>query len=335
MSSCSEASHDGAPLECGRLRVELRPRISRRCRNRAPGVSCCRPVCAWKRAVPTAGIRAGTSLFRSVQELPEGIDLVCAALGRNASDVVLELLHRGLPVLCEHPQRPAFLAQAFQISAARGIPFHINGHFGDLPAAKDFIREGRRRREEAEPVFLAAMLTDRSLYGFIDILRRAVDRLEPCLLQVIGHSGPFRILEGSIRGIPVTLQVQGSVTGPETSDILPDASKAYLVEQRMELGFATGVLTQLSIAGPVFWNANYHAGMDPNEPLGIPLYLNDGLSARSFQQERAAANLHSMRAIAAQAGGGETPSEQTAEHILEVSNVAEAIGEILRTDTRR
>jgi thiazolinyl imide reductase len=273
-------------------------------------------------------------LFMSVQELPEGIDLVCAALGRNASDVVLELLRRGLPVLCEHPQRPAFLKQAFQISAAHGIPFHINGHFAALPAAGNFIREARRRREAAEPVFLAAMLTDRSLYGFIDILRRALDRLEPCLLQLIGRSGPFQTLEGSIRGIPVTLQVQRSVTGPETSDILPDADKAYLVEQRIELGFAAGVLSQLSIAGPVFWNANYHAGMDPNQPLGSPLYLKGGLSAQSFQQERAAANLHSMRALAAQARGGETASEQTAEHILEVSHTAEAIGEILRMQDR-
>jgi pyochelin biosynthesis protein PchG len=260
--------------------------------------------------------------FRSIQELPSDIDLACAALGRNGAESVLRLIDRGIPVLCEHPQTPAFLEDAFRRASCRDIPFHVNGHFCHLSAARSFIEEAGRLRALAEPTFLELMANERSVYGIVDILRSSLAGLEPYTFEAIGRSGPFVTLQGALRNIPVTLHVQ-------SSGMLPDASAAYLVDQRITLGFPTGVLAQLSIAGPVVWNANYNAGMDPNKPLWSPVYEDIQLTGWSLQDQRAEANLHSMRALAAQVESGEIPPNQTAEHILEVSRCSKSIGELL------
>ncbi len=52
--------------------------------------------------------RHDLTLCHTVAELPEAIDLACAALPAAADDLVLALLDRGLHVLCEHPRRSDF-----------------------------------------------------------------------------------------------------------------------------------------------------------------------------------------------------------------------------------
>jgi pyochelin biosynthetic protein PchG len=266
--------------------------------------------------------RCDVPLFQSIDELPGDIDLACAAVGREGAELVLGLLDHGIPVLCEHPQGPAFVEEALRLAASRDIPFHINGHFCYLPAPRRFIEEACRLRGLAEPAFLELMAHDRSAYGIVEILQNALAGLEPYTFQVTDRSGPFLTLQGSLRNIPVTLRVQNS-------GILPDASAAYLIDQRITLGFATGVLTQLSIAGPIVWNANYNAGMDPYKALWSPVYEDLELTGWSFQDERVAANLHCIRAIAAQVENGEMPPRQTSQYILEVSRCSRAISELL------
>ena len=48
----------------------------------------------------------GVPLWKTIGDLPPDIDLACAALPSTASGVILELLDRRIPVLCEPGQSP-------------------------------------------------------------------------------------------------------------------------------------------------------------------------------------------------------------------------------------
>ena len=67
-------------------------------------------------------------------------------------------------------------------------------------------------RRFAAPVFLDVMATDRSLYGALDILRRATTTFEPAEFLARDHRPPFTLVTASIGGVPTTLQIQDSGT---------------------------------------------------------------------------------------------------------------------------
>lgn len=262
-------------------------------------------------------------LFRTVHELPRRIDLACVALGAAAGDVVLDLLRRGIHVLCEHPQRPDFLRAALETAASGGAVFHVNAHFGSLPAARAWIQEARERREAEPPLFLGAMATDRSLYSLLDIAGQALGRLE-----IAGFGGadaedrPLVTLRGRLGGVPALLEVQRALGK------LPDGSPEYVVDHRVALGFSEGVLTLLSVCGPVVWNHNLARALVG--PLWRPVYLDEDVTARSLHEMRVLVNLEAIDLLAGHAADGEAPAFQSPEHILGVSRWWERISAGLR-----
>src|SRR5271169_6321437 len=119
----------------------------------------------------------GVPLYGSADEIPDNIDLACAAMSSTAWAVVLQLVRRGIPVLCEHPYPAGMLKAALALASKHSVQFHVNGHFAGLPAPQAFIRECRRTGKLASPEFVEVMATERSLYGVLDILGSAVGRL--------------------------------------------------------------------------------------------------------------------------------------------------------------
>jgi len=76
----------------------------------------------------------GVPLYVDLREMRKDVDLACAAMSSSAWPVVIKLLGRGVHVLCEHPQRSAALKAGLLLASRQRIKFHLNGHFGDLPA---------------------------------------------------------------------------------------------------------------------------------------------------------------------------------------------------------
>lgn len=272
--------------------------------------------------------RLGVPLLTDPDRLPPDIELACAALGLDGSDVVLRLLRRGLHVLCEHPQPPEFVRGALDAASTARRCFHVNGHFADLSASRAFIDRCRAARETTQPRFLQVTLADRFLYAGLDILARALGGVGPVTIDSARRAPPFTLVEGSFRsGIPVTVRIQPTRT-PD-GEMLAVGSREYVVSYRIEIGFPSGILTLLAPGGPVVWTANEHWIEDPEVPLWEPVYTKR-VTGRSVIHERTALNARALRALADHARGGAAPPEQRPDHLLDVSDAWATLGEAVR-----
>jgi len=194
-------------------------------------------------------------LFQSVEELPGDIDLACAAMGTPGSEAVLALLDRGIHVLCEHPLRPEFLQAALARASEQNLCFHVNAHLAMLPPARKFIADCRRLLNGKPPAFVNVMATDRSLYATTDLLRHLMPDFPAFHMESRSAIPQFTILNGSFGSTGTSFQIQGSLSADGT--IRPDGGAGYLVDCRVEVATSAGMLTLMSINGPVVWNANY------------------------------------------------------------------------------
>ncbi len=263
-----------------------------------------------------AAKESGIPLYREVESLPEDIDIACAAMGTSGEGVVLRLLERGINVLCEHPHGPHFMETAMRTAAKHHTCFHVNGHFAGLEAASAFIKHCNLMRRFIKPVFLDAMTTDRSLYGALDILRRVTKTFGPVELSPCDHCPPFTLVRGLAGGFPVIFQIQGS--GTEGRMSLKDGDPRYLVDYRLAVGFPHGVLTLLSIVGPVIWNNNLFRSSGMNRRMWTLMYRRPANRFDLYRQ-RVKANLAAVRCLVRSVREHVVPEEQRPGHILEVS----------------
>lgn len=257
----------------------------------------------------------GVTLYRTPGEVPEEIDLACVALGMGAEAVTLALLRRGIPLLCEHPQQPAFLARALRTARRQRTPFHVNGHFPALEAPRAFITEVRRLAAGEPLALFHAQATDRSLYGLIDIAAHALADIRPGRFRAVSKQPPFVTLRGRLNGAPALVEIQWP------KQRLADGSPDYLLDLRIALGFPSGILTLLSVAGPVVWNGNLGRAAAGAGELWAALGGAGGRTAKSLAESRIQANLAALDALAAEVLTGRRPPEQTPEHILAVSRL--------------
>ncbi len=267
----------------------------------------------------------GVPLYLRVEDLPPGIDLACAAMGSSGSHVVLNLLGRGIHILCEHPQKPNHLQLALEAAASHCLCFHVNGHFADLEAAAAFIRTCRQQSHTASPSFFHVMATDRSLYATLDILRRVLASFAGSEFHMTSRVPPFIIVQGLLGGVPTTFHLQRGADGHP----LPDASPSYLVDHRIAAGYPSGTVTLLSLSGPVVWNANPNRAIDPSEVLFTVVHQECAFSAGMLHKERIAANLAAIVAVAKSIRHRSTPPDQTPAYLLDVSRAWETLGGLL------
>ena len=103
----------------------------------------------------------GVPLYLSTNELPDNIDLACAAVSSAAWPVVLQLIRRGINVLCEHPHPAGALTKALALARKHKVQFHVNGHFANLPAPRAFIQHCQRANKLASPEVIEVLATER------------------------------------------------------------------------------------------------------------------------------------------------------------------------------
>ena len=269
--------------------------------------------------------RSGLALYHTVQELPEDIDLACAALPAAADDLVLALLDRGVHVLCEHPRRAAFLDAAYRSAHRSGVRFQINGHFGDLPAPRAFAERCRQLAAGNAPRFVSVVAQERSLYAALDILRRALAGLGPIDVARSHGSSGFVTMEGHLggeaRGVRAVFQVQTPSGRPA------DGSARYLVDVRIAVGFDQGILSLLSIAGPVIWNANLGRAAAGRLFEVVP----DGssMTGADLGRARQEANRAALERLIHEVETGVAAREVSREHTLEVARAWQLLGDQL------
>ena len=263
----------------------------------------------------------GIPVFGSAEAALGCVDLACLALPPAPAEA-LDLLRAGVPVLCEHPQTVGFLEAAGTAAREGGTVFRLNAHFSRLPASAAFIAQGRLRQLQAEPRFAMVTATDRSMFAAVDILAGVLGtpgqtqgrkKFVPGLTQVtqsddLRHRA-FVTLGSAWNGVEVWWQIQGRGPG--------DGSAEYLVDYRVALGFPDGLLTLLSLAGPVIWNANYARFGDSGQTLFTVVQA----SAENLSEQRARANLAAIDSLYE-----DTPANQTREYLAGVAGLWEDLG---------
>lgn len=260
-----------------------------------------------------AAAEFGVPLYRSVKELPEDIELVCAAVGSRGFPVVLDLLRRRIPVLCEHPLSPALLDAALEEAAASATRFHMNGHFALLPSSREFSR--RLSSIGEHPAFLEILATERSLYAALDILFQSLGSVGPFEIASSEPGEPFAIVQATLAGIPLLLRLQFARENP-----IPDGNESYLVDYRITAGFRSGLLSLLSMGGPVLWTANYacfQKGLSSDIEQASP---------EDLRLQRRDANLAAIEQILKKS----TPSEQHPEYLRALSSAWQRVGDASR-----
>ncbi|MDY7092861.1 MAG: Gfo/Idh/MocA family oxidoreductase [Acidobacteriota bacterium] len=281
----------------------------------------------------------GLPLYRSASELPAGIDLALAALPSSANDVVLELLERGVPVLCEHPRSPTFVQQAFEIAKHVGVAFQINGHFGDLPAARSFAEVFRKQVSVSPPRFLQVTGQERSLYAVLDVLDRAWGGLEALKLREASvdnereprssSSTAWAHLAGTLGEVPIDLRIQVPPVSP------PDGSPSYWVDLQLAVGFDTGVLSLLSLAGPVVWNRNLARSAAEDRALwelvGGSSQGIQGPSPSELRRAREEANRAAVGRLVQVLEGADPEPVVTRHRLLALARAWELVGSRLRS----
>jgi thiazolinyl imide reductase len=265
----------------------------------------------------------GVPLYVDLREMGKNVDLACAAMSSSAWPVVSKLLERGVHVLCEHPQRSAALMQALRLASQRKINFHLNGHVGNLPAARAFAKECCRLRKKAKPIFLQALATERSLYGLLDILKISLGSLDPCRMMVLHRGNRFSLLHGTLGRLPSYILVQ--VSGTRHGRHLPDGSPAYLFDHRVAVGFPSGVLTLMAMSGPVVWNSAPVGTKGGDDSLWRSLYDQGTRTRDDLGKQRIEANMAALETIRKAILCGQKTDTQQPSHILEVSRAWESL----------
>jgi len=261
----------------------------------------------------------GVPLVTSVEAAAEGIDLACLALP-PAPREALALLRGGIPVLCEHPQPPTFIEAALAAAHDGRSVFHLNGHFSRLPASTAFIAHARLRQQVSKPVLAMLAATDRSLFAALDILAGVLGPPAAIDIQGARKDGLFTAAGFAWNDVPVSLEMQNR--GPA------DGSEEYRLDYRIALGFADGIVTLLSLAGPVIWNANYARFGASGQSLWSMAHAG-AESATELRAQRARANLAAVEDLRECAAGVSTPAHQSPEYLLGVARLWQALGDLL------
>ena len=265
----------------------------------------------------------GVPLCCSTRALPENIDLACAAMSSAAWPAVLQLIRRGIHVLCEHPYPAGLLNRAMNLAREHEVQFQVNGHFANLPAPRAFIRDCQQAMDRARPEFVEVMATERSLYGAIDILMAALGSLQSLRVRVLSRRAKFVLMEGTLGLLPARVSVQ--VSGGKNRGRLADGSPGYLLDQRLTVAFPTGLLTLLSAAGPVLWNST-PAHVHSERPLWTMCCGRATRTLAALAEQRIQANVEALNAIRQSILGHGAPEIQEPQHILQVSRAWGSIG---------
>ena len=118
-----------------------------------------------------------------------------------------------------------------------------------------------------------------------------------------------------LSGIPILFRLQFPYQDP-----IPDADASYLVDYRITAGFRSGVLTLLSMGGPVAWTANYACFK------GSQFQQTEQASPDELRAQRRDANLEAIQGILS----GTTPGEQEPEYLRAVSAAWQQIAAAIR-----
>ncbi|MCP3424662.1 Gfo/Idh/MocA family oxidoreductase [Rothia sp. AR01] len=213
----------------------------------------------------------GVPLYTRVEDLPDDVDLACVAIGSAVSggpgaEIAGALLGRGIHVLQEHPVHRDELAGLLRAARAAGVVYRLNPFYRHVPAVRRFLDGAQRMRELGPILSVDGTSAVQVLHPLLDVLAEALGGTAPWALgdplpadprveAACASPQPYRVLQGALAGVPLTLRVQHQLDPS-------DGDNHALVWHRIAITGEGGTLTLADAHGPVLWQPRLHAPRD-------------------------------------------------------------------------
>ncbi|MEU9891025.1 Gfo/Idh/MocA family oxidoreductase [Sphaerisporangium sp. NPDC051011] len=210
--------------------------------------------------------RLGVPHYTDVDRLPDDVDAACVVVGSSiqggeGTGLAKALIGRGVHVLQEHPVHLGELTECLKLARAHKVQYRLNTHYPHVAPVLSFIEAARPLAARQKPLFVDAATPIHLMYPMVDILGRALGSLRPwrfaapaAVPEELGAQ-PFRVLQGLLGGVPLTLRVHHQMDPA-------DRDNHALHWHRVSLGTEGGVLTLADTHGPLLWSPRLHVGRD-------------------------------------------------------------------------
>ncbi|SCK35063.1 Gfo/Idh/MocA family oxidoreductase [Streptomyces sp. WMMB 322] len=205
----------------------------------------------------------GVPLWAGPEEVPDGVDLACVAVGGvmtggRGPQLAQELMRRGIHVLHEHPLHPDELVACLRAARERRVVFRMNTHYPHVEPVRRFLNAAQEATARQRPLFVDVTCAFQVLYTIFDILGEALGGIRPfgihgVLEEPAGGAAPppYRSLSGRFAGVPMTFRLQNELVASA-----PDNYSHML--HRITIGYDGGHLTLVNTHGPVQWSMRPH-----------------------------------------------------------------------------
>ncbi len=238
-------------------------------------VELCGLVAQGSQRAQTLADAFGISLYHSVDELPDDIDIACvvvraAVVGGVGNSLTEALLRRGIHVIQEHPVSPQELLRHQQLAQENHVHYWVNSFYPHTPTGEAFINCASEVSQQDRHIPLFAQLTTsrQLLYSSLDIMMQAIVRGSYCDIDVDvnklqQHEPCFDVLNVCINGCHLLIRLQNYL---DPND--PDMHN--LIMHQMTLGWQSGYLSLNDSYGPIIWTPVLHA--DQHQSTQFSLY---------------------------------------------------------------
>ena len=281
--------------------------------------------------------QARVAHYTDINGIPAGqIDLACVAVpGAAGQQLVLDLLTRGIHVICEHPIGAAFMQQALALARQQGRVFQVNAHFADLQAPQAFYRGLAVARQMGPALHYELAVNLRTLYSGLDLLGRAIGTLAGITPTLAFHDNNQPALFANVL---LTGQGQGQARqGPVLHASLlcqnfasaHDDGSATLLNHRCSATFAHGNLLLAESNGPVLWFPSPVSMPTQQWRSYLPVDVSQ-LDGMQLQQQRDLANLALVNHFAGGAGNPNLLPEQQPDYLVALASLWQQILNLLQ-----
>lgn len=172
----------------------------------------------------------GVPLMTDIEEISkENVDAVCVVVkssivGGNGTDIVMQLLEKGIHVIQEQPIHSEEYKKCLIIAKKNHCKYQLNTFYPYLDSVRKFISIAIRLRKAMPITYIIAESSVQVLFPLLDILNQILGGVQPYKLEKLQGENVqrFSIFNWLIKKCPVTLIVdnQMDVAAPESNLVM-------------------------------------------------------------------------------------------------------------------
>lgn len=193
------------------------------------------------------------------------VDIACVVVkssivGGKGTELALGFLEKGIHVIQEQPVHFHDYKRCLVAAKRAGCKYQLNTFYPHLHAVKTFIETSHRLSKEMPVTYIRAESSVQVLFPLLDILNHSLQGLNPYRIERLSGTlkQRFAILNGEIKGIPLTLIIDNQM------DVMAPESNLAMFH-RITIGTTRGSLMLTDTHGTVLWTPVFHKDLKESE----------------------------------------------------------------------